>query len=146
MMEKVTLKKRENYLSLMSGVKVFIADNLTQKRGYKLLARIIEKYELQSVEELYEIREEITPLMRGQATKQRLQLIKSYIDSLIRFTAQSTDKAAMLPKISELLRSMVIELMTSINNSNIKIRTLSGEIFGRISVLLASLDALSQLL
>jgi len=146
MMEKVTLKKRENYLSLMTGVKVFIADNLTQKRGYKLLARIIEKYELQSVEELYEIREEITPLMRGQATKQRLQLIKSYIDSLIRFTAQSTDKAAMLPKISELLRSMVIELMTSINNSNIKIRTLSGEIFGRISVLLASLDALSQLL
>lgn len=69
MMEKVVLKKRENYLSLMTGVKVFIADSSTQKRGYKLLARIIEKYELQSVEELYEIREEITPLMRGQATK-----------------------------------------------------------------------------
>ena len=51
MMEKVKLK-RENYISLMSGLKVFVGNSLTQKRGYKLLARIIEKYELQSVDEL----------------------------------------------------------------------------------------------
>ena len=51
MMEKVKLK-RENYLTLMSGVKVFLRSGAAQKRAYKLLAKVIEKYELTSVDEL----------------------------------------------------------------------------------------------
>jgi hypothetical protein len=43
MMEKVKLKK-ENYISLMSGVKAFLKNSSTQKRAYKLLTKVIEKY------------------------------------------------------------------------------------------------------
>lgn len=54
MMEKVKLKK-QNYITLMKGLKVFIDDKNTQKYGYKLLAKIIEKYELQDINELFTI-------------------------------------------------------------------------------------------
>jgi len=54
MMEKVKLKK-ENYLSLMKGLKVFIDNNSTQKYAYKLLSKIIEKYELENISELFQI-------------------------------------------------------------------------------------------
>jgi len=43
MMEKVNLNK-DNYVAVMNGVKVFVESHHTQKRGYKLLARVIEKY------------------------------------------------------------------------------------------------------
>lgn len=43
MMEKVKLKK-ENYMSLMTGLRVFMDNQNTSKLGYKLLAKIIEKY------------------------------------------------------------------------------------------------------
>jgi hypothetical protein len=48
MMEKVKLKK-ENYMSLMKGLKEFIICHGTQKQAYKLLAKIIEKYELENL-------------------------------------------------------------------------------------------------
>lgn len=51
MMEKVKLKK-ENYVSLMKGLKEFIQYPLTQKQAYKLLAKIIERYELENLQEL----------------------------------------------------------------------------------------------
>ena len=41
---------------------------------------------------------------------------------------------------------MIIELITSLGNSNLKIRKLSEEVFNQLSVLLASLKAQSQLL
>jgi hypothetical protein len=41
---------------------------------------------------------------------------------------------------------MIIELITAINNSNLKIRNLSGEIFLRISLLLSNYKATAQLL
>lgn len=52
MMEKVKLKK-ENYVALMKGLKVFIDNSTTQKQAYKLLAKIIEKYEIESISELF---------------------------------------------------------------------------------------------
>jgi hypothetical protein len=45
MMEQVNLKK-ENYIEVMRGVKMFVSDKQTQKKGYKILAKVIEKYEL----------------------------------------------------------------------------------------------------
>jgi len=90
--------------------------------------------------------------MKGSASKQRLQLIKSYIDALIRFseaalvTATEDDKQKLLTKIMDLIRSMIIELIGAINNSNLKIRNLSGEIFLRISLLLSNYKATHQLL
>ena len=54
MMEKVKLKK-ENYTALMKGLKVFIDCNTTQKQAYKLLAKIIEKYEIENLSELAQI-------------------------------------------------------------------------------------------
>lgn len=43
MMEQVNLNT-ENKVSLMQGVKLFIDDRQTQKKGYKLLSRIIQRF------------------------------------------------------------------------------------------------------
>ena len=52
MMEKVKLKK-ENYIVIMKELKVFVNDNQTQKYGYKILTKVIEKYDLQNIDELF---------------------------------------------------------------------------------------------
>ena len=64
MMEQVSLNK-ENKVSLMQGVKLFIDDKLTQKKGYKLLSRIVQRFKCESLDELLEIKTEIMPLMKG---------------------------------------------------------------------------------
>lgn len=64
MMEKVKLKK-DNYISLMKGLKVFIDNPQTQKYGYKLLSKIIEKYDLENISELFTIQAELNPLLTG---------------------------------------------------------------------------------
>jgi hypothetical protein len=46
MLEKVKLKK-ENQIVLMQGIRIFIDDYQTKKKAYKLLAKIVEKYELE---------------------------------------------------------------------------------------------------
>ena len=51
MMEKVTLKK-ENQVALMRGVKLLVNDRQSQKKGYKILAKVIEKYEIEKIEDL----------------------------------------------------------------------------------------------
>ena len=53
-MEKVKLKK-ENYITLMKGMNTFIHGRDTQKQAYKLLAMVIEKYEIANVSELMQI-------------------------------------------------------------------------------------------
>jgi hypothetical protein len=54
----------------MKGIKIFINDFKTKKKAYKLLARIVERYELdQGIGELVQIHKELTPLIEGQATK-----------------------------------------------------------------------------
>jgi hypothetical protein len=78
MMEKVKLK-RENYVALMRGVKFLVNDKQTQKKGYKILSKVIKSYEIEKVEDLAQIRSEITPMMKGQATKQRLHLITAFL-------------------------------------------------------------------
>jgi predicted GNAT family acetyltransferase len=64
MMTQVKLN-RENKVSLMAGVKDFVNDHATQKKGYKILTRVIESFQLETLEELAEIKNEITPLMKG---------------------------------------------------------------------------------
>jgi len=63
-MEKVKLKK-DNYTAIMRGIKGFIDNPSTQKRGYKILVKVIEKYELENIDELFAIQKELTPLMKG---------------------------------------------------------------------------------
>ena len=64
MMDKVKLKK-ENYIALMRGVKLLVNDKQTQKKGYQILSKVIERYEIEKVDELSQIRTEITPMMKG---------------------------------------------------------------------------------
>lgn len=82
--------------------------------------------------------------MKGQVTKQRLYLIKAYIKSMEQFKNQ--DKEKTLPKVLEIVRSMIIELITTINNSNLKVRKLAEEAFLQINELLKCFKANSQLL
>lgn len=63
-MEKVKMKK-ENYVTLMRGVKIFLDDKATQKKGYKILTKIVERFDLESFDQLLEIKQEITPMMKG---------------------------------------------------------------------------------
>ena len=63
-MEKVKMKK-ENYVTLMRGVKIFLDDKATQKKGYKILTKITERFDLESFDQLLEIKQEITPMMKG---------------------------------------------------------------------------------
>ena len=69
--------------------------------------------QLQNLDELIEIKQEITPMMKGQATKQRLQLIVSYINAASN-TKKEADQQKTLDKLIELFRPMVIELISSI--------------------------------
>ena len=83
-------------------------------------------------------------MMKGQATKQRLYLIKAFIAAMGQF--KDKPESEVLGKMLELVRSMVIELITSINNSNLKIRKLAEEGFLLIQDVLRPFKANSQLL
>jgi len=51
-LEKAKLKK-DNQIVLMSGIKIFLNDFTTKKKAYKLLAKIVENYDLENgIEEL----------------------------------------------------------------------------------------------
>lgn len=79
MLEKVKLN-RTNQVNLMQGIKIFLSDFKTKKKAYKLLAKIVEKYEIETnISEIVQIDQEITPLVEAQATKPRLRLINAYI-------------------------------------------------------------------
>ena len=80
-LEKVRLK-RENYISLMQHVKVFVDDRVTQKKGYKILSKVIERFELSNLDEIAEIKERILPMMKGSANKERITLISSFINAM----------------------------------------------------------------
>lgn len=140
MMEKVKLKK-ENYITLMKGLKVFIDDKHTQKHGYKLLAKIIEKYELTDINELLTIQRELNPLIHGHATKERMRLIKAYTIQLSKFK----DNVQNLSQIGDFIKLVVIELITAFTNANFKTRELAMECFSNISDLLKGFQAIPQL-
>ena len=68
-------------MQLMQGIKVFINDYKTKNKAYKLLSLIVKKYELDNgIQDLINIHQELTPLIEGQPTKQRLRLIEAYIE------------------------------------------------------------------
>lgn len=52
---------------------------------------MIERYEIQRVEELSQIKTEITPMMKGQATKQRLHLINAFLKAATKFKDQPAE-------------------------------------------------------
>lgn len=142
LMEKVKLKE-DNYVQVMRGVKVFVDDRATQKKGYKILTKVVERFDLESFDQLVEIKQEITPMMKGQATKQRLQLIHSFVKAIVKF--KDTQDSQILPKVTQLVQSMVLELITALNNSNLKTRKLAEEVFKSISAVLSHFNAVPQL-
>ena len=69
-------------MTLMQHVKLFVEEKRstpTQKKGYKILVRVIERFELANLDEIVEIRQAVTPMMSGQATKERINLINAFI-------------------------------------------------------------------
>ena len=65
LMYNVKLKK-DNQKELMLGLKVFLQDPKTKNKAYKLLALIVQKYDLdQGIQELVQIHTELTPIMEG---------------------------------------------------------------------------------
>jgi hypothetical protein len=53
----------------MKGLKVFIDSPATQKQSFKLLAKIIEKFEVSSIGEFILVQKDLKPLLIGQASK-----------------------------------------------------------------------------
>lgn len=82
-------------------------------------------------------------MMKGQATKQRLQLIHSFIKAIVNF--RDVTDSTLLPKILQLVQSMIIELITAINNSNLKTRKLAEDVFKSISAIFSHFNAVPQL-
>lgn len=144
MLEQVKLKK-ENQIVLMQGIKIFLNDFSTKKKAYKLLAKIVEKYELnEGIPELVQIHQELTPLIEGQATKQRLRLINAYIQQIKNFIEE--DRSCTLEQVGDLLKHYIIELINSMTNSNLKIRGLAQKIFSDICEIMRSrFNAVNQL-
>ena len=64
LMEKVKLKKN-NYIELMKGNKNFLKVPSMQKKAHKMIAQVIEKYEIENIKELFEIHKELNPLIDG---------------------------------------------------------------------------------
>jgi len=134
MMHQVKLKK-ENQLELMSGIKIFLADIKTKKKGYKLLSLIVSRYTLdQGIQELVQIHQELTPLMEGQSTKPRLRLIKAYVDQIKNFVVSQAN--CPLEQVDGLLKHYIIELITAMSNSNVKIRSIAQDIFTEICTIM----------
>ena len=142
-LEKVRLKK-ENYLTLMQHVKVFADDRSTQKKAYKILAKVVERFELTGLDEITEIKQTIIPLMKGQASKDRVVLINSFINAVSEIT-KNAQGVANLAQTIELLRPFVVELISAIRNSNQKIRTAAQDAFLAMARILSSYQALPQL-
>ena len=66
----------------MTNVKIFVSEKQTQKKGYKILAKVIERFELHSLDDIAEIKTVITPIMAGSANKERINLINSFINAV----------------------------------------------------------------
>jgi hypothetical protein len=91
-----------------------------------------------NLEELVQIQKEINPLLVGQASKQRVMLIQSYVLQMNKF---KEDPALMI----NILKSVIIDLITGYSSPNNKLRSLSEEVITSIFNLLNELKALPQL-
>lgn len=81
---------------------------------------------------------DLKPLLIGQASKSRVTLIQAYIIQMERF-ANSDSVLSIL----EMLKTVIIDLITGYSSPNNKLRTLSEEVIGRVFDLLTGLNALS---
>ena len=106
------------------------------------MAKVIERFELHSLDEIAEIKQTITPIMKGQATKERILLIASFVRAVEQIEKDPTNDQNCLNKTLDLLRSFVIELILAIRNSNQKIRTGAQEAFLNMAKILAGIKAL----
>jgi len=145
LMQKVKLNK-ENQLVMMQGVKVFIEDYRTKKKAYKLMARIVEKHELDNgVQELIQIHQGLTSMVEGQNSKQRLTLIRAYVKQIEK-CAEGEHGQCTLQDVGDLLKTYIIELINAMTNTNLKMRTLAQEIFTSICLLMrCKFNAINQL-
>ena len=125
-------------------MKVFADDRSTQKKAYKILAKVVERFELTGLDEITEIKQTIIPLMKGQASKDRVVLINSFINAVSEIT-KNAQGVANLAQTIELLRPFVVELISAIRNSNQKIRTAAQDAFLAMARILSSYQALPQL-
>ena len=55
------------------------------------MAKIIERFEMQSLENISEIKTTILPIMRGQTNKDRINLIKSFINAVQKIDKDTSD-------------------------------------------------------
>lgn len=77
----------------------------------------------------------------GQASKQRVMLIKSYITQMQKFKGDP----ANTQQIIELLKVVIIDLIGGYSSSNNKLRMLAEEVFSSLFDLLSELNVLPQL-
>ena len=88
--------------------------------------------------ELFQIQAELNFLLQGHASKQRLMLLKAYVSQMVKFKADQ----ANLQVIGELLKLMIIELITAYSSTNKKVKRLSEEVFRMVYGLMRELRAL----
>ena len=81
---------------------------------------------------------DLKPMLIGQASKSRVTLIQAYITQMERFANQDS-----VLSILEMLKTVIIDLISGYSSPNNKLRTLSEEVFGRVFDLLTGLNALS---
>ena len=90
--------------------------------------------------ELGKVQSDLKPLLVGQASKPRVMLIQAYISQLEKL---ATPESAL--QVLELLKSVVIDLISGYSSSNTKLRALSEDSFSRIFAMLANLNGLPAL-
>ena len=84
-------------------------------------------------------------MMKGKPTKQRLNLILAFVKAIQLFQKDNNLDASNLDGVLSLMRSMIIELISAIRNTNQKIRVLAEESFTKMAQILSLMKSLPQL-
>jgi len=83
-------------------------------------------------------------MVEGQPTKQRLRLIKAYLNQIKEYI--KANQECELEQVGDLLKQYIIELIKSMTNTNLKIRGLAQGIFTDISnIMRIRFNAVNQL-
>lgn len=77
-------------------------------------------------------------MLLGQASKQRVMLIQSYVSQMNKFKNDQSNVNCIL----DLLKVVIIDLIGGYSSHNTKLRVLSEEVFGSLFDLLSELNAL----
>lgn len=111
-------------MTLLTGIKALIKDPRTKKKAYKLMAGVVKRFEFDNIAELSRIHTDLTSMVDGQATKQRIVLLDAYVTQIKTFLEK--DAAASGEVAAQLLKHYILELINSLNNSNPKVRALAN--------------------